>query len=46
MVVLEISAILAILVGILILIWPKIINYAIALWLIIYGLLQLVPQYL
>ncbi|MDP2947058.1 MAG: DUF3096 domain-containing protein [Nanoarchaeota archaeon] len=40
MVVFEISAILAIIIGVIILIWPKIINYAIAIWLIVYGLLR------
>jgi hypothetical protein len=45
-VVLSITAFLAILIGIIILIWPKIINYAVGIWLIVYGLLQLVPQYL
>jgi hypothetical protein len=45
MVVLEISALLAIIIGVIILIWPKIINYAIGIWLIVFGLLQLLPQY-
>ncbi len=45
-VVLTISAVLAIIFGIVILIWPKIINYAIGIWLILYGLLQAIGGYL
>ena len=45
-VVLTISAILAIIFGVIILIWPKIINYAIGIWLILYGLLQIIGSYL
>ncbi len=37
-----ISAILAIILGIIILIWPKALNLAVAIWLIFYGLLQIV----
>lgn len=43
--VLIISAILAIIAGILILIWPRILNIAIGLWLLIYGILQLLESY-
>jgi|GEM_PF-5810645 len=45
-VVLTITAILAILIGILIFIWPKIINYAIGIWLIAYGILQILNDYM
>lgn len=44
-VVLTISAILAIFIGIIILVWPKIINYAIGIWLILYGVLQILSSY-
>lgn len=40
------SGVLAIIVGILILIWPKILNYAIGIYLILIGLLQLFGQYI
>ena len=40
------SAILAILAGIIILIWPKSLNYAIAIYLILVGILQLLSGYL
>lgn len=36
-----ISAVLAIIVGIIILIWPKALNIGVALWLIISGILQM-----
>ncbi|MBS3091850.1 DUF3096 domain-containing protein [Candidatus Pacearchaeota archaeon] len=39
-----ISGLLAIIVGILILIWPKILNYAIGIYLILIGLLQVLGQ--
>ncbi|MEK6952461.1 MAG: DUF3096 domain-containing protein [Nanoarchaeota archaeon] len=39
------SAIFAIIVGVIILIWPKSLNIAIGLWLLITGLLQLISQY-
>ena len=39
---LSISAILAIIAGITILAWPKVINYVIGIWLMIYGILQLI----
>ena len=38
---LTISAILSIIIGIIILIWPKSLNYAIAIWLLLSGLLQI-----
>jgi len=41
-----ISGVLAIILGIIILIWPKSLNLAIALYLIIIGILQLTSQYL
>jgi len=37
-----ISAILAIVFGIIILVFPKVINYAIGIWLLIYGLVELI----
>ncbi len=40
-----ISAILTIIVGIVIMVWPKIINYAIGIWFITYGILQLMTDY-
>ncbi|MBS3072573.1 DUF3096 domain-containing protein [Candidatus Pacearchaeota archaeon] len=40
-----ISGALAIIVGILILVWPKILNYAIGIYLIAIGMLQLLGQY-
>jgi len=42
---LTVSAILAILAGIVVLIWPKSLNIAVGLWLLISGILQLVAQY-
>jgi uncharacterized membrane protein HdeD (DUF308 family) len=42
---LALSAILAILAGIVILIWPKSLNVAVGLWLLISGILQLIAQY-
>jgi uncharacterized membrane protein HdeD (DUF308 family) len=39
---LTITAVLAILVGLIVLIWPKIINYAIGLYLIAFGILRLI----
>ncbi len=45
-VVITISAIAAIIAGVVIIIWPKIINYAIGLWLLLYGILQIIPEYL
>lgn len=36
-----IIAILAIIAGILVLIWPKLLNYVVGIWLIIYGALQI-----
>gem|GEM_PF-2181264 len=38
---LAIPAILAVIFGILILVWPKALNYVVATWLLIYGILQL-----
>lgn len=35
-----IPAILAIILGLLVLIWPKILNVAVGLWLLIYGIVQ------
>ena len=43
---LTISALLAIIVGIIIMIWPKIINYAIGIWLILYGVLQMLEGFM
>ncbi|MBS3093085.1 DUF3096 domain-containing protein [Candidatus Pacearchaeota archaeon] len=40
-----ISAILAIIAGLLILIWPRTLNLAIAIWLIVYGILQLLQDF-
>lgn len=40
-----ISAILALIIGIIILIWPKSLNLAIALWLIIYGVLSILSSF-
>ena len=42
---LTLSAILAVLAGIVILIWPKSLNVAVGLWLLISGILQLIAQY-
>lgn len=42
---LTLSAILAILAGIVVLVWPKSLNVAVGLWLLISGILQLVAQY-
>jgi hypothetical protein len=42
---LALSAILAILAGIVVLVWPKSLNIAVGLWLLISGILQLVAQY-
>lgn len=42
---LTISAILSIIFGIIILIWPKSLNYAIAIWLLLYGLLQILMNW-
>lgn len=44
-IVITITALLAIIVGVIIMIWPKIINYAIGIWLILYGLLQMLGNY-
>ncbi|MGV8142466.1 MAG: DUF3096 domain-containing protein [Candidatus Pacearchaeota archaeon] len=38
------SAILAIIVGILILIWPKLLRFALGLYLVIFGILQLLSD--
>jgi len=40
-----ISAILAIIFGIMVLIWPKILNLVVGLWLLIFGITQLVSIY-
>ena len=40
-IIITISAVLAIIAGIIILIWPKSLNIAIGLWLLVTGLLQL-----
>lgn len=40
---LTIRAVISIAIGILILIWPKSLNLAVALWLIINGILGLIP---
>ncbi len=40
-----ISAVLAIIFGLIILIWPKALNLAVAIWLLIYGILQLIGGY-
>jgi len=42
---LTISALLAILLGILVLVFPKLLRWAVGLYLIIFGVLQLVNQY-
>ncbi|MDD5193215.1 MAG: DUF3096 domain-containing protein [Candidatus Nanoarchaeia archaeon] len=39
------SAILAVIFGIIILIWPKSLNYAIAIWLLVYGLFEIIGSY-
>ncbi|MBS3094378.1 DUF3096 domain-containing protein [Candidatus Pacearchaeota archaeon] len=41
---LTISAILAIIFGIIILVWPKSLNYIVAAWFLIYGILQLLSD--
>jgi len=41
-IILTFSAILAIIFGFIILIWPKALNLAVALWLILHGVLQLI----
>lgn len=43
---LTISALLAVIAGIVILIWPKSLNIAVGIWLLISGLLQLVSDYI
>jgi hypothetical protein len=43
---LMIIAILAIIFGILVLIWPKILNILVALWFILYGVLTLLENYI
>jgi len=43
-VVLTLSAILAIIVGLLVLVWPKFLRLAIGLYLIIFGILQLLQD--
>ena len=43
---LTITAILSIIVGLVILIWPKALNYVVALWFLLYGTLQLISAYL
>lgn len=40
-VILTISAIISLLIGIIILIWPRTLNYAVAIWLLINGILQI-----
>lgn len=40
-----ISAILAIIFGIVIMIWKKSLNYLVGIWLIIWGILQLLSMY-
>ncbi|MDO8508345.1 MAG: DUF3096 domain-containing protein [Nanoarchaeota archaeon] len=40
--IITLSAILAIIFGIIILIWPKALNLAVAIWLILTGVLQLI----
>ncbi len=44
-IILTITAVLSIIFGMLILIWPKFLNYFVALWLIITGLVNLFSQY-
>ncbi|MFZ5955105.1 MAG: DUF3096 domain-containing protein [Nanoarchaeota archaeon] len=39
------TSIISIIAGIIILIWPKIINYAIGFWLLINGVLQILAYY-
>jgi uncharacterized membrane protein HdeD (DUF308 family) len=40
-----ISGAIALIAGIIVLVWPKSINYVIGLWLLITGLLQLIQAY-
>jgi hypothetical protein len=42
---LTISAVVAIIAGIVILIWPKSLNLAVAFWLILYGILEFTSPY-
>lgn len=42
---LTISAILAIILGLVILIWPKLLRWAVGLYLLIFGILQLLGNY-
>lgn len=44
-IILTFSAILAIIFGFIILIWPKALNLAVALWLLLSGILQLIGGY-
>ena len=41
-IIITISAILAIILGLIILVWPKALNLAVAIWLILYGTLQII----
>jgi hypothetical protein len=41
-----ITAIISILIGILILIWPKLLNYFVAFWLILTGILSILNIYI
>jgi hypothetical protein len=40
-----ILGILAIIIGLVVLIWPKILNIAIAIWLLIWGIIQILAYY-
>jgi hypothetical protein len=45
MVVLLITGIISIIIGIIILIWPKILNLAVAFWFLIWGILMVLAYY-
>ena len=45
MVAMLILGILAIIIGFIVLIWPKILNIAIAVWLLIWGIIQILAYY-
>jgi hypothetical protein len=43
-IILAISAVISILLGIVILVWPKSLNYVVAIWLLLNGLLQILDS--
>ncbi|MEK6860289.1 MAG: DUF3096 domain-containing protein [Nanoarchaeota archaeon] len=45
MVIALILGIIAIIAGLIVLIWPKILNYVIAVWLLIWGIFQILGYY-